>query len=167
MLFQLAHCKTRQIERDRLRRTRPNVGHRAGQMSRVDASRIAVWKAQEAGLSLEGSAWRVTLFFPFADGLIAPPKLALPPRFSPADRSATTRPLPRGRTQHGDDLHRRASFPALSVVNLVAGRARRWRNKNSNETSLLYESKTFRACSVRQCLLIAPYLREHRFFSRR
>src|SRR6202011_1410024 len=32
------------------------LGIGAGQMSRVDASRIAVWKAEEAGLSLKGSA---------------------------------------------------------------------------------------------------------------
>src|SRR6202007_1672283 len=32
------------------------LGIGAGQMSRVDASRIAIWKAEEAGLSLIGSA---------------------------------------------------------------------------------------------------------------
>jgi phosphoribosylaminoimidazolecarboxamide formyltransferase/IMP cyclohydrolase len=43
----------------------------AGQMSRVDASRIAVWKAREAGLSLQGSVVCSDAFFPFPDGLIA------------------------------------------------------------------------------------------------
>ncbi|CAN5476280.1 bifunctional phosphoribosylaminoimidazolecarboxamide formyltransferase/IMP cyclohydrolase [soil metagenome] len=47
------------------------LGIGAGQMSRVDASRIAVWKAAEAGLSLKGSAVASDAFFPFADGLIA------------------------------------------------------------------------------------------------
>lgn len=47
------------------------LGVGAGQMSRVDASRIAVWKAKEAGLSLKGSAVCSDAFFPFADGLIA------------------------------------------------------------------------------------------------
>jgi phosphoribosylaminoimidazolecarboxamide formyltransferase/IMP cyclohydrolase len=47
------------------------LGIGAGQMSRVDSSRIAVWKAQEAGLSLKGSAICSDAFFPFADGLIA------------------------------------------------------------------------------------------------
>ena len=47
------------------------LGIGAGQMSRVDASRIAVWKAQEAGLSLWGSAVASDAFFPFPDGLIA------------------------------------------------------------------------------------------------
>ncbi len=47
------------------------LGVGAGQMSRVDASRIAVWKANEAGLSLKWSAVASDAFFPFADGLIA------------------------------------------------------------------------------------------------
>ncbi len=47
------------------------LGLGAGQMSRVDASRIAVWKANEAGLSLKWSAVASDAFFPFADGLIA------------------------------------------------------------------------------------------------
>jgi phosphoribosylaminoimidazolecarboxamide formyltransferase/IMP cyclohydrolase len=47
------------------------LGVGAGQMSRVDASRIAVWKAGEAGLSLQGSAVCSDAFFPFPDGLIA------------------------------------------------------------------------------------------------
>ena len=47
------------------------LGIGAGQMSRVDASRIAVWKAGEAGLSLRGSAVCSDAFFPFPDGLIA------------------------------------------------------------------------------------------------
>jgi len=47
------------------------LGIGAGQMSRVDASRLALWKAAEAGLSLEGSVVCSDAFFPFADGLIA------------------------------------------------------------------------------------------------
>jgi phosphoribosylaminoimidazolecarboxamide formyltransferase / IMP cyclohydrolase len=47
------------------------LGIGAGQMSRVDASQIAVWKAGEAGLSLKGSAVCSDAFFPFPDGLIA------------------------------------------------------------------------------------------------
>ncbi len=47
------------------------LGIGAGQMSRVDASRIAVLKAKDAGLSLAGSAVASDAFFPFADGLIA------------------------------------------------------------------------------------------------
>jgi len=47
------------------------LGIGAGQMSRVDSSRLAVWKAREAGLSLKGSAVAGDAFFPFPDGLIA------------------------------------------------------------------------------------------------
>jgi phosphoribosylaminoimidazolecarboxamide formyltransferase / IMP cyclohydrolase len=47
------------------------LGIGAGQMSRVDASRIAVWKASEAGLSLKGSVVCSDAYFPFADGLTA------------------------------------------------------------------------------------------------
>jgi phosphoribosylaminoimidazolecarboxamide formyltransferase / IMP cyclohydrolase len=47
------------------------LGIGAGQMSRIDASRIAIWKAEEAGLSLKGSAVASDAFFPFPDALIA------------------------------------------------------------------------------------------------
>ncbi len=50
------------------------LGIGAGQMSRVDSSRIAVWKAGEAGLSLAGSVVCSDAFFPFPDGLIAAAK---------------------------------------------------------------------------------------------
>lgn len=43
----------------------------AGQMSRVDSCRIAVWKAQEAGLDLRGSVVASDAMFPFPDGLLA------------------------------------------------------------------------------------------------
>jgi len=47
------------------------LGVGAGQMARVDSSRIAVWKAKEAGLDLRGSVVCSEALFPFADGLIA------------------------------------------------------------------------------------------------
>src|SRR6185312_4718150 len=47
------------------------LGIGAGQMSRVDASRLAVWKAGESGLSLKGSVVCSDAFFPFPDGLKA------------------------------------------------------------------------------------------------
>jgi phosphoribosylaminoimidazolecarboxamide formyltransferase/IMP cyclohydrolase len=40
-------------------------------MSRVDSSKIAVWKAGEAGLDLKGSVVASDAFFPFPDGVIA------------------------------------------------------------------------------------------------
>ena len=47
------------------------LGVGAGQMARVDSSRIAVWKAGEAKLDLHGSVVASEALFPFADGLIA------------------------------------------------------------------------------------------------
>jgi phosphoribosylaminoimidazolecarboxamide formyltransferase/IMP cyclohydrolase len=49
------------------------IGIGAGQMSRVDAVRIAVEKAQELGHDLAGAALASDAFFPFPDG----PRLAL------------------------------------------------------------------------------------------
>src|SRR5215472_12688417 len=62
------HVKSNAIVYAKADRT---LGIGAGQMSRVDASRIAVWKANEAGLSLKGSSVASDAFFPFPDGLIA------------------------------------------------------------------------------------------------
>ena len=62
------HVKSNAIVFGRHDRT---LGIGAGQMSRVDSCRIAIWKAKEAGLSLEGSAVASDAMFPFADGLIA------------------------------------------------------------------------------------------------
>jgi phosphoribosylaminoimidazolecarboxamide formyltransferase/IMP cyclohydrolase len=47
------------------------VGIGAGQMSRVDSSRIAAWKAEAAGAATAGSVAASDAFFPFADGLQA------------------------------------------------------------------------------------------------
>jgi phosphoribosylaminoimidazolecarboxamide formyltransferase/IMP cyclohydrolase len=49
-------------------RGRQTLGIGAGQMSRVDAVRLAVEKAREHGHSLEGAALASDAFFPFADG---------------------------------------------------------------------------------------------------
>ena len=62
------HVKSNAIVYAKADRT---LGIGAGQMSRVDASRIAVWKANEGGLSLKGSAVASDAFFPFPDGLMA------------------------------------------------------------------------------------------------
>jgi len=62
------HVKSNAIVYSKADRT---LGIGAGQMSRIDASRIAIWKAKEAGLSLKGSAIASDAFFPFPDGLIA------------------------------------------------------------------------------------------------
>jgi phosphoribosylaminoimidazolecarboxamide formyltransferase/IMP cyclohydrolase len=56
-----------------LARDGQTLGVGAGQMSRVDAVRIAVDKARELGHSLDGAVLASDAFFPFADG----PQLAL------------------------------------------------------------------------------------------
>jgi len=45
------------------------LGVGAGQMSRVDSTKIAAIKAQHAGLSLAGAVAASDAFFPFRDGL--------------------------------------------------------------------------------------------------
>jgi phosphoribosylaminoimidazolecarboxamide formyltransferase/IMP cyclohydrolase len=47
------------------------VGIGAGQMSRVDSSRIAVMKARDSGFDLAGAALASDAFFPFRDGIDA------------------------------------------------------------------------------------------------
>ncbi len=64
----IKHVKSNAIVYVRKNQT---LGIGAGQMSRVDSSRIAIWKAGEAKLSLNGSVVCSDAFFPFADGLIA------------------------------------------------------------------------------------------------
>jgi phosphoribosylaminoimidazolecarboxamide formyltransferase/IMP cyclohydrolase len=62
------HVKSNAIVYARGDRT---LGIGAGQMSRVDSSRIAAIKAQEAGIDLAGSAAASDAFFPFPDGMLA------------------------------------------------------------------------------------------------
>ena len=52
-----------------LARAGATLGIGAGQMSRVDASRIAVQKAADAGLKLDGAVLASDAFFPFRDGV--------------------------------------------------------------------------------------------------
>jgi phosphoribosylaminoimidazolecarboxamide formyltransferase / IMP cyclohydrolase len=62
-----------------LAKDRATIGIGAGQMSRVDSVRIAVWKAAEAAqisagnaaLSCAGAVAASDAFFPFADGIVA------------------------------------------------------------------------------------------------
>jgi phosphoribosylaminoimidazolecarboxamide formyltransferase/IMP cyclohydrolase len=53
------------------RGTLRTLGIGAGQMSRVDAVKIAIWKANESKLNLQGSVCASDAFFPFPDGLVA------------------------------------------------------------------------------------------------
>ncbi|MFI5358178.1 MAG: bifunctional phosphoribosylaminoimidazolecarboxamide formyltransferase/IMP cyclohydrolase [Opitutales bacterium] len=71
MLFAWKVCKHVKSNAIVYARGEQTLGIGAGQMARVDSSRIAVWKAGEAGLDLKGSIVASEALFPFADGLIA------------------------------------------------------------------------------------------------
>ncbi|MEQ8655469.1 MAG: bifunctional phosphoribosylaminoimidazolecarboxamide formyltransferase/IMP cyclohydrolase [Kiloniellales bacterium] len=73
LLFAFRVCKHVRSNAIVYARNRATIGIGAGQMSRVDSSRIAAWKAQEA-FGAEGGKGSVVAsdaFFPFADGLLA------------------------------------------------------------------------------------------------
>ena len=71
MLFGWKVCKHVKSNAIVYCRGEQTLGIGAGQMARVDSSRIAVWKAGEAGLDLKGSVVASEALFPFADGLVA------------------------------------------------------------------------------------------------
>jgi phosphoribosylaminoimidazolecarboxamide formyltransferase/IMP cyclohydrolase len=87
------------------------VGIGAGQMSRVDSSRIAAWKAAEAakaaGLSeslAKGSVVASDAFFPFADGLLA------------AAEAGATAVIQPGGSMRDDEVIRAADEAGLAMV---------------------------------------------------
>ena len=84
------------------------IGIGAGQMSRVDAVRIAVEKARAQGHALEGAALASDAFFPFADG----PAIALE-----AGVGAIIQP---GGSKRDDDVV--ASVRAAEAAMVFAGR---------------------------------------------
>lgn len=71
MLFGWKVCKHVKSNAIVYCRGEQTLGVGAGQMARVDSSRIAVWKAGEAKLDLRGSIVASEALFPFADGLLA------------------------------------------------------------------------------------------------
>jgi phosphoribosylaminoimidazolecarboxamide formyltransferase/IMP cyclohydrolase len=71
MLFGWKVCKHVKSNAIVYCRGEQTLGIGAGQMARVDSSRIAVWKAREAGLDLAGSVVASEALFPFPDGLVA------------------------------------------------------------------------------------------------
>jgi phosphoribosylaminoimidazolecarboxamide formyltransferase/IMP cyclohydrolase len=73
LLFAWRVCKHVSSNAIVLVRDLQTIGVGAGQMSRVDAVRIAIQKAHEHGRDLEGAVLASDAFFPFADG----PQLAL------------------------------------------------------------------------------------------
>jgi phosphoribosylaminoimidazolecarboxamide formyltransferase/IMP cyclohydrolase len=80
------------------------LGIGAGQMSRVDSSRLAVWKAGEASLDLKGSVIASDAFFPFADGLEAA-----------ADAGATAAIQPGG-SKRDDEVIAAANARGMAMV---------------------------------------------------
>ena len=87
------------------------VGIGAGQMSRVDSSRIAAWKAAEAakaaGLAeslAKGSVVASDAFFPFADGLLA------------AAEAGATADIQPGGSMRDDEVIRAADEAGLAMV---------------------------------------------------
>jgi phosphoribosylaminoimidazolecarboxamide formyltransferase/IMP cyclohydrolase len=73
LLFAWRVCKHVTSNAIVLARGLQTIGVGAGQMSRVDAVRIAIEKARELGHDLGGAVLASDAFFPFADG----PQLAL------------------------------------------------------------------------------------------
>jgi len=71
MLFGWKVCKHVKSNAIVYCRGEQTLGVGAGQMARVDSSRIAVWKAGEAKLDLKGSVVASEALFPFPDGLLA------------------------------------------------------------------------------------------------
>jgi phosphoribosylaminoimidazolecarboxamide formyltransferase/IMP cyclohydrolase len=68
MLFAWKVCKHVRSNAIVLARDLGTVGIGAGQMSRVDSVRLAIEKAGERSLDIEGAAMASDAFFPFADG---------------------------------------------------------------------------------------------------
>jgi phosphoribosylaminoimidazolecarboxamide formyltransferase / IMP cyclohydrolase len=80
------------------------VGIGAGQMSRVNSSRIAAIKAEMAGLDVNGSAVASDAFFPFPDGLLA------------AAEAGATAVIQPGGSMRDDDVIRAADEKGLAMV---------------------------------------------------
>jgi phosphoribosylaminoimidazolecarboxamide formyltransferase/IMP cyclohydrolase len=80
------------------------VGIGAGQMSRVNSSRIAAIKAEMAGLDVKGSAVASDAFFPFADGLLA------------AAEAGATAVIQPGGSMRDDEVVRAADDAGLAMV---------------------------------------------------
>ena len=87
------------------------VGIGAGQMSRVDSSRIAAWKAAEGAQRLglpdslaKGSVVASDAFFPFADGLLA------------AAEAGATAVIQHGGSMRDDEVIRAADEQGLAMV---------------------------------------------------
>ena len=112
LLFAFTVCKHVKSNAIVYARDGATVGIGAGQMSRVDSSRMAAWKAAEAarqaggaGPSLaEGSVVASDAFFPFADGLLA------------AAEAGATAVIQPGGSIRDDEVIRAADDAGLAMV---------------------------------------------------
>ncbi len=104
MLFAWKICKHVKSNAIVYCRGEQTLGVGAGQMARVDSSRIAVWKAGEAKLDLQGSVVASEALFPFADGLIAA-----------ADAGATCAIQPGG-SMRDDEVIKAANDRGMAMV---------------------------------------------------
>ena len=71
LLFAFRICKHVKSNAIVFAKDQMTVGIGAGQMSRIDSTRIAAWKAGEANQPIKGSVVASDAFFPFPDGLLA------------------------------------------------------------------------------------------------
>lgn len=85
-------------------RGRATLGIGAGQMSRVDASEVAVMKGKKSELDLAGSVVASDAFFPFADGLVA------------AAESGARAAIQPGGSVRDDEVIRAANARGLAMV---------------------------------------------------
>jgi phosphoribosylaminoimidazolecarboxamide formyltransferase / IMP cyclohydrolase len=108
LLFAWRVCKHVSSNAIVLARDLRTIGIGAGQMSRVDAVRIAIEKAGEHGHDLRGAVLASDAFFPFADG----PRLALD-----AGISALVQP---GGSRRDDEV--RAAVEAAGAAMVFTGR---------------------------------------------
>jgi len=69
LTFAWAVCKHVKSNAIILARDTRTVGIGAGQMSRIDSTRVAVMKAEDAGLEVKGSVLASDAFFPFRDNV--------------------------------------------------------------------------------------------------
>ncbi len=109
LLFAWSVCKHVRSNAIVLARDLGTAGIGAGQMSRVDSVKIAIDKAADADISLEGAVMASDAFFPFADG----PQLAIDAGVTAVIQPGGLEARPRGRgglrrRRRGDGLHERA-----------------------------------------------------------
>ena len=107
-----------------LARDGQTLGIGAGQMSRVDAVRIAIEKARGLGHGLDGAVLASDAFFPFADGAQLALDAGVVAMIQPGGSKRTRRSSRRCRRRSRDGLHRPAALPPLTAV--VGPRACRW-----------------------------------------